>query len=246
MPVIPDPTTRHPVPGQQRVVFLRSVVTDPRVEVGELPTTTTPTARRPSANATCSTPTGRRSCGSEGTAPSPREAVSSWPAGTTPASESRRSRSRSSAARSSAMTCGSDMAPSSCPARPHRRWRHRRSRIRGRLRRPAVHRRRREPGARRSPALRRRRRGAPAPHGVVGLARGRRDQARPHDHDRHARRDREDRHDTVSPVGRRIVAPARPASFSSVPRLRCSPASARPPERNSRCPWPSPAARSQP
>ena len=35
MPVIPDPMTCHPVSGQHRVVFLRPLVTDPRVEVGD-------------------------------------------------------------------------------------------------------------------------------------------------------------------------------------------------------------------
>ena len=31
----PDPTVLHPVTGQERVVFLRALVTDPKVEVGE-------------------------------------------------------------------------------------------------------------------------------------------------------------------------------------------------------------------
>jgi virginiamycin A acetyltransferase len=31
----PDPTVLHPVSGQERVVFLRPLVTDPRIEVGE-------------------------------------------------------------------------------------------------------------------------------------------------------------------------------------------------------------------
>jgi virginiamycin A acetyltransferase len=31
----PDPTTVHPVSGQERVVFLKPLVTDPRIEVGE-------------------------------------------------------------------------------------------------------------------------------------------------------------------------------------------------------------------
>jgi virginiamycin A acetyltransferase len=32
---IPDPTVRYPVPGQERVVLLRPLITDPRIEVGE-------------------------------------------------------------------------------------------------------------------------------------------------------------------------------------------------------------------
>jgi len=35
MPIAPDPDTLHPVAGQPRVVFLRPLVTDPRIEVGE-------------------------------------------------------------------------------------------------------------------------------------------------------------------------------------------------------------------
>lgn len=38
MPVsagIPDPNVLHPLPGQERVVLLRPLVTDPRIEVGE-------------------------------------------------------------------------------------------------------------------------------------------------------------------------------------------------------------------
>ena len=35
MPIAPDPDTLHPVAGQPRVVFLRLLVTDPRIEVGE-------------------------------------------------------------------------------------------------------------------------------------------------------------------------------------------------------------------
>jgi virginiamycin A acetyltransferase len=35
MPIAPDPNTLHPVAGQPRVVFLRPVVNDPRIEVGE-------------------------------------------------------------------------------------------------------------------------------------------------------------------------------------------------------------------
>lgn len=31
----PDPTVLHPVAGQDRVVYLRPLVTDPRIEVGE-------------------------------------------------------------------------------------------------------------------------------------------------------------------------------------------------------------------
>jgi virginiamycin A acetyltransferase len=31
----PDPTTLHPLPGHDRVVFLQPLVTDPRIEVGE-------------------------------------------------------------------------------------------------------------------------------------------------------------------------------------------------------------------
>ena len=31
----PDPTVLHPVTGQERVVFLRALVTDPRIEVGD-------------------------------------------------------------------------------------------------------------------------------------------------------------------------------------------------------------------
>jgi hypothetical protein len=31
----PDPTALHPVSGQERVVLLRPLVTDPRIEVGE-------------------------------------------------------------------------------------------------------------------------------------------------------------------------------------------------------------------
>jgi virginiamycin A acetyltransferase len=31
----PDPTQLHPIPGQERVVFLKPLVTDPRIEVGE-------------------------------------------------------------------------------------------------------------------------------------------------------------------------------------------------------------------
>jgi virginiamycin A acetyltransferase len=31
----PDPTQLHPVTGQERVVFLRALVTDPKIEVGE-------------------------------------------------------------------------------------------------------------------------------------------------------------------------------------------------------------------
>jgi hypothetical protein len=30
----PDPTVLHPIPGQERVVFLRPLVSDPRIEVG--------------------------------------------------------------------------------------------------------------------------------------------------------------------------------------------------------------------
>jgi virginiamycin A acetyltransferase len=33
--MIPSPTQLHPVPGQERVVFLRPLVKDPRVEIGE-------------------------------------------------------------------------------------------------------------------------------------------------------------------------------------------------------------------
>lgn len=32
---IPDPTVLHPLPGQERVVLLRPLITDPRIEVGE-------------------------------------------------------------------------------------------------------------------------------------------------------------------------------------------------------------------
>ena len=35
MPIAPDPNTLHPVEGQSRVVFLKPLVTDPRIEVGE-------------------------------------------------------------------------------------------------------------------------------------------------------------------------------------------------------------------
>lgn len=35
MPDAPDPTRLHPVSGQQRVVFLKPLVRDPRIEVGE-------------------------------------------------------------------------------------------------------------------------------------------------------------------------------------------------------------------
>jgi len=35
MPIAPDPNTLHPVAGQPRVVFLKPLVTDPRIEVGE-------------------------------------------------------------------------------------------------------------------------------------------------------------------------------------------------------------------
>jgi virginiamycin A acetyltransferase len=35
MPIAPDPNTLHPVEGQPRVVFLKPLVTDPRIEVGE-------------------------------------------------------------------------------------------------------------------------------------------------------------------------------------------------------------------
>jgi virginiamycin A acetyltransferase len=35
MPIAPDPDTLHPVAGQPRVVFLKPLVTDPRIEVGE-------------------------------------------------------------------------------------------------------------------------------------------------------------------------------------------------------------------
>src|SRR3954451_14198292 len=35
MPVAPDPTVVHPVAGQQRVVFLRPIVRNPRIEIGE-------------------------------------------------------------------------------------------------------------------------------------------------------------------------------------------------------------------
>jgi virginiamycin A acetyltransferase len=35
MPIAPDPGTLHPVAGQPRVVFLKPLVTDPRIEVGE-------------------------------------------------------------------------------------------------------------------------------------------------------------------------------------------------------------------
>lgn len=31
----PDPTTLHPLPGHERVVFLKPLVTDPKIEVGE-------------------------------------------------------------------------------------------------------------------------------------------------------------------------------------------------------------------
>jgi len=31
----PDPTQLHPIPGQERVVFLKRLVTDPRIEVGD-------------------------------------------------------------------------------------------------------------------------------------------------------------------------------------------------------------------
>jgi virginiamycin A acetyltransferase len=31
----PDPTLLHPVAGQERVVYLKPLVTDPRIEVGE-------------------------------------------------------------------------------------------------------------------------------------------------------------------------------------------------------------------
>ena len=31
----PDPTVLHPVSGQERVVFLKPLVTDPRIEVGD-------------------------------------------------------------------------------------------------------------------------------------------------------------------------------------------------------------------
>ena len=31
----PDPTVLHPVAGQDRVVYLRPLVTDPRIEIGE-------------------------------------------------------------------------------------------------------------------------------------------------------------------------------------------------------------------
>lgn len=35
MPLAPDPNTLHPVAGQPRVVFLKPLVTDPRIEVGD-------------------------------------------------------------------------------------------------------------------------------------------------------------------------------------------------------------------
>jgi hypothetical protein len=31
----PDPAVLHPVTGQERVVFLKALVTDPSIEVGE-------------------------------------------------------------------------------------------------------------------------------------------------------------------------------------------------------------------
>src|SRR5688500_3132024 len=35
MPAAPDPARRYPVAGQERVVFLKPLVRDPRIEVGE-------------------------------------------------------------------------------------------------------------------------------------------------------------------------------------------------------------------
>lgn len=35
MPAAPDPTRLHPVDGQKRVVFLKALVAEPRIEVGE-------------------------------------------------------------------------------------------------------------------------------------------------------------------------------------------------------------------
>jgi virginiamycin A acetyltransferase len=35
MGAAPVPTKLHPVPGQDQVVFLKPLVTDPRIEVGE-------------------------------------------------------------------------------------------------------------------------------------------------------------------------------------------------------------------
>jgi virginiamycin A acetyltransferase len=35
MPIAPDPNTLHPVAGQPRVVFLKPLVTNPRIEVGD-------------------------------------------------------------------------------------------------------------------------------------------------------------------------------------------------------------------
>ncbi|KND26083.1 CatB-related O-acetyltransferase [Streptomyces acidiscabies] len=35
MPLLPDPTTLHPMPGQPRVVLLKPLVTSPLIEVGE-------------------------------------------------------------------------------------------------------------------------------------------------------------------------------------------------------------------
>ncbi|HYF28356.1 MAG TPA: CatB-related O-acetyltransferase [Baekduia sp.] len=35
MPIAPDPSRLHPVAGQERVVFLKPLVRDPRIEVGE-------------------------------------------------------------------------------------------------------------------------------------------------------------------------------------------------------------------
>ena len=35
MSPIPDPMTVHPVAGQERVAFLKPIVTEPRIEVGE-------------------------------------------------------------------------------------------------------------------------------------------------------------------------------------------------------------------
>jgi virginiamycin A acetyltransferase len=35
VPAAPDPTRLHPVGGHDRVVFLKPLVADPRIEVGE-------------------------------------------------------------------------------------------------------------------------------------------------------------------------------------------------------------------
>ena len=212
----PEPTVVHPLPAHDRVVFLKPLVSSPKIVVGEYTYYDDPgTTRRTSSPATCSTATVRSDSSSASTARSPRARRSSWPAPSTRRWVCPRSRSRCSAA-----TGPSRLSTSSprCPARGdtvvgNDVWFGYRATVMPGVRigtapssRPApwspptsaVHDRRRQSGQADPATLRRRRHRTAAPRRVVGLACRTRHRTCPHDH--------EPEHRPTSPVSRRTTA----------------------------------------